>query len=96
MRHELIKKELGDKYLDIVTEGSGGISTGQKDRIRLLCVLSSHPQILFLDEPGANLDEQNLIKQYDCLVSLSKKMLIICAAHDHVLNQFCDLTINFD
>lgn len=36
----------------------GDLSTGQQQRARLICTLSYHPPILFLDEPGANLDEQ--------------------------------------
>lgn len=36
----------------------GDLSTGQQQRARLACTLSYHPSILFLDEPGANLDKQ--------------------------------------
>ncbi|MDR8389664.1 ABC transporter ATP-binding protein [Aliifodinibius sp. S!AR15-10] len=43
--------DLRDKYF-------GDLSTGQQQRARLACMLSYNPSILFLDEPGANLDEQ--------------------------------------
>ncbi|MFH5832735.1 ATP-binding cassette domain-containing protein [Halalkalibaculum sp. DA3122] len=36
----------------------GDLSTGQQQRARLASTLSYHPSILFLDEPGANLDKQ--------------------------------------
>lgn len=36
----------------------GDLSTGQQQRAKLVCTLSYDPSILFLDEPGANLDEQ--------------------------------------
>jgi len=92
-----IKKELGEDYLNIVvTEGSGGVSMGQKERLRLLCVLAKKPQILLLDEPGANLDTRTRIALYDCLKELSKKILIVCSAHDAMLETYCDHIVKFE
>ena len=36
----------------------GKLSTGQQQRLRLASALSHNPAILFLDEPGSNLDEK--------------------------------------
>lgn len=89
-----LKRELGDDYLNtLIAEGSGGLSTGQKDRIRLLCIMAKAPQILFLDEPGAHLDEVNLTKLYDYLRRLSKELLVVCIAHDDLIKKYCDCSI---
>lgn len=38
----------------------GELSTGQQQRARLACTLIYNPSILFLDEPGANLDKKGI------------------------------------
>ena len=54
---------LGDQHF-------GSLSTGQQQRIKMASALLHQPQVLFLDEPGANLDGagkhlvQNLFNEY--------------------------------
>lgn len=90
-------QELGEGYLErTVIEGGEGMSGGQKDRIRLLCVLSRKPRVLLLDEPGANLDPVQLRQMYTLLKEISGQSLVFCAGHDRYLNHYVDHRIDMD
>lgn len=43
--------------LDIANQPFGKLSTGQQQRMRLAAAIVHQPEILLLDEPGSNLDE---------------------------------------
>ena len=65
MDRDSLERQLGRLQLhEIRHQAVGELSTGQLQRTRLACSLAYRPSILFLDEPGANLDEQgtNLIR----------------------------------
>jgi ABC-type multidrug transport system ATPase subunit len=57
------------------------ISTGQQQRLRLSAALMHDPDVLFLDEPGSNLDEKgrNLIKELTVDFRRSQKLVIIAS-----------------
>ena len=49
------------KVLDIYHQKDvayGALSSGQQQRIKLAAALLDHPKVLFLDEPGTNLDKR--------------------------------------
>lgn len=64
----LRKQDLAEREIDrhlrhfqlyrIRNQPFGKLSTGQQQRARLACTLVYNPSILFLDEPGTNLDEE--------------------------------------
>lgn len=56
------------------------LSTGEKKRVAIACVLSMHPEILVLDEPTAGLDPRSRREFIGLLDDLDQTMLI--ATHD--------------
>ncbi|MGC8764776.1 MAG: metal ABC transporter ATP-binding protein [Brevinematia bacterium] len=58
------------------------LSGGQKRRVLLARALVSKPEILFLDEPTANIDVESEKKLFDVLAHLKKKTTILIVTHD--------------
>ncbi len=54
--HEFIES-LPDKFKTVVGERGTLLSTGQRQRVKLAYSVLGSPAVLFLDEPGSNLDE---------------------------------------
>ncbi len=60
----------------------GSLSGGQLQRVLLARALVSEPEILFLDEPMANIDMGGQGILFDLLAELNRKMTILLVTHD--------------
>ena len=71
------------------------LSTGQRQRIKLASALITSPQILFLDEPGSNLDEQGHELVSKIVADQKEKgTLVILASNDSKEIELCDQVVN--
>ena len=61
----------------------GELSTGQQQRARLACTLIYNPALLFLDEPGANLDENGRIAVREIIREYSDRDNLVLLASNN-------------
>jgi zinc transport system ATP-binding protein len=67
---------------DIATRQIGALSGGQLQRMLLARALASHPRLLILDEPTANIDQRVEGEIFDLLRTLNQRMTILVVSHD--------------
>jgi ABC-type sulfate/molybdate transport systems ATPase subunit len=65
------------------------ISGGQKQRVAIARSLILSPQILFLDEPSAALDEKTTEQLAKLLLKLNEKIQIVIVSHDQLFLRLC-------
>lgn len=75
---QLEKLELVDKR----NAQFGTLSGGQRQRALIARALVSKPQILFLDEPTANVDPQAELEIYQLLQKLNQEVTILMVTHN--------------
>ncbi len=75
----------------------GSLSTGQQQRARLAAAIVHQPNILFLDEPGSNLDEKGKAIVEDLISEFREqdKLLILASNQAYELD-FCDSIIDLN
>ncbi|TNE73884.1 ABC transporter ATP-binding protein [bacterium] len=69
----------------------GSLSSGQQQRVKLLSAFALQPKIVFLDEPGTNLDEAGNAAVRN-LIELARKeeVLVLLASNDAQELDLCD------
>jgi len=73
----------------------GSLSTGQKQRIKLASALLHKPQILFMDEPGSNLDKRGKHLVEDIVNDFRRDdRLTIIASNNPEELEWCDRVIS--
>jgi len=80
------------KFIDKDLEDfSKNISSGEKQRIRLVQTLLTNKNIIILDEPTNFLNESYSKALYDYLESIKSNKIIIIISHDNYINENSDL-----
>ena len=77
-----------------ISEGSGGISGGQKQRLMIARAIASKPKILMLDEATSALDNITQKKISDALEKLKCTRIVIAHRLSTIIN--CDRIILLD
>lgn len=74
------------------------LSGGESQRVAIARALSTHPAILFADEPSGNLDEETGDKVMGLLFELVKKTgtTMVLVTHDPELAARCERTIHLE
>ncbi len=80
--------------LELTDQFYGDLSTGQRQRIKLVSALLHNPNILFLDEPGSNLDAEgrDLIEKIVNKFREPNHMVVLASNIEQEL-QLCDQII---
>jgi heme exporter protein A len=68
-------------------------SSGMKQRLKYVFALLSQPEVLFIDEPCANLDEEGIETVYEILAEQKKDKILIIATNDSDDLRFADWTV---
>ncbi|MFO0764151.1 MAG: ATP-binding cassette domain-containing protein [Candidatus Gracilibacteria bacterium] len=68
------------------------LSSGQRERVNFIRAIIHSPQILILDEPGANLDDRMKKILFDHISTLKNRMTILIATHDSELKKYSDFS----
>lgn len=96
LKHTVTEQLLTELELQQAAEKAyGSLSTGQQQRARLAAALFHDPEVLLLDEPGSNLDEQGraVIKDIVDKARREKKLVILASNSPQELN-LCDQTFS--
>jgi heme exporter protein A len=88
----LNKLNLFDRKDDLVR----GYSSGMKQRLKFIFALLHHPQLVILDEPTSNLDNDGKEKVYELIKEEAKSNLVIIASNEDSDLQLCKETINIE
>lgn len=71
------------------------LSGGEIKKLMILRALINEPELLILDEPTANLDEEYVDKFLDLLDELNKKTTLICVTNDSRLKNRAKKCTNY-
>ncbi len=71
-------------------------STGMKQRLKFILTLVREPQLLFLDEPGSNLDSDGKKLVYDIITQIKKDKILIIATNETAEADLCSREISLD
>ena len=71
-------------------------SSGMKQRLKYVSALLAEPEILFVDEPRSNLDEQGIRTVYKIFGEQKKDKILIVATNDSDDLQFADIRVDLN
>jgi zinc transport system ATP-binding protein len=80
---EVVRRCLRETEIESVAHRTiGSLSGGQFQRVLIARALATEPEILFLDEPTANVDPRMERDLFDLLKDLNRRMTIVVVSHD--------------
>ncbi|MFT6583650.1 MAG: ATP-binding cassette subfamily C protein LapB [Alphaproteobacteria bacterium] len=79
-----------DGYAAELTEGGGGLSAGQRQRIVIARTMLREPPVLLLDEPSSNLDKEAELALATTLRAYSRKNTVLVVTHSPEFLKVCD------
>lgn len=71
-------------------------SSGMKQRLKYISALLAEPEILFVDEPRSNLDEQGIQTVYKIFDEQKKDKMLILATNDSDDLRFADMQVDLN
>jgi putative ABC transport system ATP-binding protein len=88
----LVKVGLGERVAHFPKQLSGG----EQQRVAIARAFANRPQVLFLDEPTGNLDQQTALTIADLLFTMNRQFqtTLVCVTHDPVLGERCQRTLH--
>jgi putative ABC transport system ATP-binding protein len=69
------------------------LSGGEQQRVAFIRLLLQDPEVILIDEPGANLDEENKEFLLEKIFSLKNKTVLI-VTHDKTIASMCTKVVN--
>ena len=90
---KFIKKYDMEELLQL--NNAKNLSGGEIKKLMILRALINESELLILDEPTANLDEEYVDKFLDLLDELNKKTTLICVTHDSRLKNRAKKCTNY-
>jgi len=87
---------LENQYDTLTGERGNKLSGGEKARIALARIFLKEPDIIFMDEPTSNIDQQTEEIIYDSLKRLKTKSTIIMIAHKKSAVSIADYVIDME
>ena len=87
--------KLENNYDHKLGEGGIGLSGGQLQRLDITRGIASNKNIMILDEPTSNLDDENTKDILKTLIKINKvrKITVIVVSHDTEILKYCDNVI---
>ena len=71
-------------------------SSGMKQRLKLAFAIINNPQLLLMDEPRTNLDEEGISVVYNIAEEQKKRGILILATNEKEDNELCDTSLNIE
>ncbi|GGE39573.1 zinc ABC transporter ATP-binding protein [Pullulanibacillus camelliae] len=96
--HEIAQRVMADLNIEhLAHKNLDELSGGQKQKVLIARALSTHPEILVLDEPTTSLDPPSRLQIYNILKTLNEKMTIVMISHDdQTISQYGSTMIYFN